>query len=158
MPKNKKRNTPHRGGNGGGGSGAAAATAATAGKGVSSPPASWLPAGLASLLVLSTAGIVVFSLQTFASARILAFLVNYNSQHALGAVPRAMWIWHASRTWAPAMGTNGFLALRGSRGRGAGERGGRGTFVRGRCLLSRALPDGGWGRARSCVGAVTGRL
>ncbi|KAF6301772.1 interferon related developmental regulator 1 [Rhinolophus ferrumequinum] len=31
MPKNKKRNTPHRGGSGGGGSGAAAATAATAG-------------------------------------------------------------------------------------------------------------------------------
>ncbi|XP_064145867.1 interferon-related developmental regulator 1 isoform X3 [Loxodonta africana] len=31
MPKNKKRNTPHRGGSGGGGAGAAAATAAAAG-------------------------------------------------------------------------------------------------------------------------------
>lgn len=49
MPKNKKRNTPHRGGSGGSGTGAAAATAATAGKGVSPPPTSPLPAGLASL-------------------------------------------------------------------------------------------------------------
>ena len=62
MPKNKKRNTAHRGGSGGGGSGAAAATAATAGKKVSPSPASQIPAGLASRLALGTLGVVVLFL------------------------------------------------------------------------------------------------
>lgn len=64
MPKNKKRNTAHRGGSGGGsgGSGADAGTATTAGKGVSPPPVSRWPAGLARLFAGGTLGVVVLVL------------------------------------------------------------------------------------------------
>lgn len=98
MPKNKKRNTPHRGGSGGGGGGSGAA-AATAGKGY---PRHRRPGAgrVGRAPNLGRVGVVVPScLQTFASLARVVWLGNYSSQRALGAVPRAIWIGRANHTY-----------------------------------------------------------
>lgn len=162
MPKNKKRNTPHRGGSGGGGSGAAAATAATAGKRVSPPPASRLPAGLAEAFGRGHGG----SCSPFPSdigvggAPVWAGGLPFPACSA-GRTSRYLDLASEPNSWALAVG-----AGRGRMGPGPasglrprvtrGWAGGGLISEAGAC--SRALPDGESGGARSGVQAVTGRF
>lgn len=188
MPKNKKRNAPHRGGSsGGGGSGAAAATAATAGKvggkillrllllAPRGGHPSRLPAGLASPETLGTAGLVVFPPPGLCRRRgPRRGCQNYNSQDAPRLRARAIWSWLAcalgtlgAHCGAGEAGSGGRLGIPGlSRSLSSGLRG-SGLEVAGRWALHEAAvarsPQLRWGcggQWRACVraGPDCGRL